>query len=176
MPNKKGGKKFKKGKKNSSQFQKKLIIKNEADGVEDQEYAKVLKVNGSGRFRILCFDGKERMGTICGQMRKRVWVNLNDVVLVSLWTGIQDDKCTIIHKYDMDEAYKLRDMGQFPPGISIEDNEGNDDDDIFTMLNPSSSSSSEEEEDTKPCSAYSNVGITGSGIDDLKDDFDFDDI
>ena len=123
MPNKKGGKKFKKGKKNTSQFQKKLIIKNEDEDVSDQEYAKVLKVSGSGRFRLLCFDGKERMGTVCGQMRKRVWVNLNDVVLVSLWTGIQDDKCTIIHKYDMDEAYKLKDMGQFPVGITLEENE-----------------------------------------------------
>jgi translation initiation factor 1A len=175
MPNKKGGKKFKKGKKNTSQFQRKLIIKNEAEGVDDQEYAKVLKVSGSGRFRLLCFDGKERMGTICGQMRKRVWVNLNDVVLVSLWTGIQDDKCTIIHKYDMDEAYKMKDMGQFPTGFTLEENE-DEDEDLFTMMNPPSSSSSSEEEDTD---YFSNVGpgVSGdSGSNDLKEDFDFDDI
>ena len=30
MPNKKGGKKFKKGKKSSNHFSKKLIVKNEA--------------------------------------------------------------------------------------------------------------------------------------------------
>ena len=132
MPNKKGGKKFKKGKKNTSQFQRKLIMKNESDGVEDQEYAKVVKANGSGRFRVLCFDGTERMGIICGQMRKRVWVNQSDIVLVSLWSDIQDDKCTIIHKYDTDEAYKLKDMGAFPLGITIEEDESQDDD-IFTM-------------------------------------------
>jgi translation initiation factor 1A len=132
MPNKKGGKKFKKGKKNTSQFQRKLIMKNESDGVEDQEYAKVIKANGSGRFRVWCFDGTERMGIICGQMRKRVWVNQSDIVLVSLWSDIQDDKCTIIHKYDTDEAYKLKDMGAFPIGITIEEDE-NSDDDIFTM-------------------------------------------
>jgi translation initiation factor 1A len=172
MPNKKGGKKFKKGKKNTSQFQRKLIIKNEADGVDDQEYAKVLKVNGSGRFRILCFDGKERMGTICGKMRKRVWVNLNDVVLVSLWTGIQDDKCTIIHKYDMDEAYKLKDMGQFPVGITLEENE-DEDDDLFTMLNPSSSSS-EEEENTDYFAV--DPGVSGTTDNVKEEDFNFDDI
>ena len=145
MPNKKGGKKFKKGKKNTSQFQRKLITKNETDGVEDQEYAKVVKVNGSGRFRVFCFDGTERMGTICGKMRKRVWVNQSDIILVSLWSDIQDDKCTIIHKYDMDEAYKLKDMGEFPPGITIEDN-NDDDEDIFTMNIPPSSE--EEKSDT----------------------------
>ena len=119
MPNKKGGKKFKKGKKPSNHFSKKLIVKNEEEGVDDQEYGKIVKVSGGGRFRVFCFDGKERMGTICGQMRKRVWVKSDDIVLVCLWTGIQDDKCTIIHKYDEDEAYKLRDMGEFPKEIQL---------------------------------------------------------
>ena len=99
--------------------------------MDDQEYAKVLKVNGNGRFRVLCFDGIERMGTVCGQMRKRVWVNLNDIVLVSLWADIQDDKCTIIHKYDLDEAYKLKDLGEFPSQIQIEGEEGIADDTIY---------------------------------------------
>ena len=44
MPNKKGGKKFKKGKKETS-FDRKLILK---DPKEDQEYAKIKKVNGKG--------------------------------------------------------------------------------------------------------------------------------
>lgn len=119
MPNKKGGKKFKKGKKQSNHFSKKLIVKNEEEGVDDQEYGKIVKVSGGGRFRVFCFDGKERMGTVCGQMRKRVWVKSDDIVLVCLWTGIQDDKCTIIHKYDQDEAYKLRDMGEFPKEVQL---------------------------------------------------------
>ncbi len=119
MPNKKGGKKFKKGKKSSNHFSKKLVVKNEEEGVEDQEYGKIVKVSGGGRFRVFCFDGKERMGTVCGQMRKRVWVKADDVVLVCPWAGIQDDKCTIIHKYDVDESHKLKDMGEFPKEIQL---------------------------------------------------------
>jgi len=165
MPNKKGGKKFKKGKKNTSQFQRKLIIKNERDGVTDQEYAKVLKANGSGRFRVLCFDGTERMGIICGQMRKRVWVTPNDIVLVSLWSNIQDDKCTIIHKYDIDEAYKLKDMGIFPIGITMDNEPQNDD--IFTMKLPSSSD--DDDDDT-------NEEIPNTLPEDSGSDVEFDDI
>jgi len=175
MPNKKGGKKFKKGKKNSSQFQKKLIVKNEADGVEDQEYAKVLRVNGSGRFQLLCFDGTERLGTVCGQMRKRVWVKLNDVVLVSLWTGIQDNKCTIIHKYDMDEAYKLRDMGEFPPGISIDEGVEEGGEDLFSMAPPSSEEDEEDEEEEEKPSEYQGYVKPSTAVA-RDDDFNFEDI
>lgn len=121
MPNKKGGKKFKKGKKSSNHFSKKLILKNEGDDVEDQEYGKIVKVSGGGRFRVFCFDGKERMGTVCGQMRKRVWVKSDDIVLICKWTGIQDEKCTIVHKYDSDEAHKLQSMGEFPEGVQIQE-------------------------------------------------------
>jgi translation initiation factor 1A len=150
MPNKKGGKKFKRGKKDNH-FSKKLILKNSEEDVNDQEYGKIEKVSGGGRFRVFCFDGVERMGTVCGQMRKRVWVNANDIVLVCLWTGIQDDKCTIIHKYDTDEAYKLQEMGEFPKEMKLDETTEYDEDtsDIFerdTFL--STDPSSEEEEET----------------------------
>lgn len=151
MPNKKGGKKFKKGKKSSSHFSKKLIVKNEGEGVDDQEYGKIVKVSGGGRFRVFCFDGKERMGTVCGQMRKRVWVKADDVVLVCLWTGIQDDKCTIIHKYDVDEAHKLKDMGEFPREIQLSEADDTIDDDLFDRgpMMPSEKESSESESESE---------------------------
>ena len=74
----------------------------------------------------------------------------------------------------MDEAYKLKDMGQFPVGITLEENE-DEDDDLFTMLNPSSSSS-EEEEDTDYFSAV-DPGVSGTTNKVTEEeDFDFDDI
>ena len=78
MPNAKGGKKFKKGKKQTF-HQKALIYK---DPKEDQEYGKVIRAMGNGRFEIQCFDGKVRMGIIAGNMRKRVWVNKDDIIFV----------------------------------------------------------------------------------------------
>ena len=87
MPNNKGGKNFKKGKKTRDYEDKKQLIKK--DVKESQEYAQVVNPKGNGRFEVLCFDGgKTRMGTICGTMRKRVWVNRSDVVLISLWEGM----------------------------------------------------------------------------------------
>ena len=67
MPNKKGGKKFKKGKKDSFQ-EKQLILK---DPKEGQEYAKITRVNGSGRYQLYCFDGKERLGICAGNIKRK---------------------------------------------------------------------------------------------------------
>ena len=148
MPNQKGGKKFKRGKKNSS-FEKKLIIK---DTKENQEYAKVLKVNGSGRYQISCFDGIERLGIIAGNIKRRVRLAINDVVLVSLW-DFQDNKCSIIHKYERDEVMKLKKDNEFPDDIQLGgENEFVDeynpfDVDLKEIESGSSDSESDEESD-----------------------------
>ena len=125
MPNKKGGKKFKKGKKQS--FHERTMIYK--DPKEDQEYGKVIRAMGNGRFDIQCFDGKNRMGIIAGNMRKKVWVNKDDIILFSKWEfTTEDNKCSIIHKYDLDESRKLQRDGEFPDFITLdEENEYGDD-------------------------------------------------
>ena len=151
MPNAKGGKKFKRGKKNSS-IEKKLIYK---DPKEEQEYAKVISACGNGRFTIQCFDGRDRLGIIAGNMRKRVWVNKDDIVLISRWGFSTDDnKCSIIHKYDSDEAKKLHKEGEFPENIKFESgsefNDYNMDDMIsFEYGNPSDSEEDKTESDSE---------------------------
>jgi len=147
MPNNKGGKNFKKGKKTRLYEDKKQLIKK--DVKDSQEYAQVVNSKGNGRFELLCFDGgKKRMGTICGTMRKRVWVNRSDVVLISLWEGMTDDtKCSIIHKYSEDEAKRLQKEGELPDTFKFNLDEFDTPDDEeygFTMDEPSESSSEEE--------------------------------
>ena len=156
MPNKKGGKKFKKGKKESFR-EKQLILKEPKDG---QEYAKITRVNGSGRYQLFCFDGKERLGICAGNIKRKTRFSLNDIILVSLW-DFQDNKCSIIHKYDDDEVHKLKKQGEFPENIKLEENSFNSEEsgNLFSYDNPgsdeepekteneSSSSSSEEEID-----------------------------
>jgi len=127
MPNQKGGKKFKRGKKNSP-FEKKLIFK---DPKENQEYAKIKKVNGSGRYQISCFDGADRLGIIAGNIKRKVRLAINDVVLVSLWE-FQDNKCSIIHKYERDEVMKLKKENEFPDTIQL----GEENDFIENEYNP----------------------------------------
>tara|TARA_B110000967_G_C18719300_1_gene476774 strand:+ start:221 stop:667 length:447 start_codon:yes stop_codon:yes gene_type:complete len=131
MPNKKGGKKFKKKKKES--FHTKTMIYK--DPKEDQEYGKVIRAMGNGRFDIQCFDGKNRMGILAGTMRKKVWVNKDDIILFSKWEfTTEDDKCSIIHKYDLDESRKLQRDGEFPDFIILdEENDFGDTDDMITF-------------------------------------------
>ena len=121
MPNKKGGKKFKRGKKDNL-GDRKLILKDEK---ESQEYAQIKKVNGSGRYVLTCFDGTERLGISAGNIRKKTRINLYDVVLVSLW-DFQDNKCSIIHKYENDEVNKLESQGEFPSNLKLEGDQTSD--------------------------------------------------
>ncbi len=146
MPNAKGGKKFKRGKKNTS-FERKMIYK---DPKEDQEYGKVVRAMGNGRFEIQCFDGKTRMGIIAGNMRKRVWVNKDDIILFSKWEfTTDDDKCSIVHKYDIDESRKLQKEGEFPDTINLDEENEFGDDDNFQFDYGATDSESEEDKEEK---------------------------
>ena len=117
MPNAKGGKKFKRGKKTIHQT--KLIYK---DPKENQEYGKIIRAMGNGRFEVECFDGKMRTGIIAGNMRKRVWINKDDIILFSKWEFATDgEKCSIIHKYNIDEVKRLQKENEFPDTIKLEE-------------------------------------------------------
>ena len=133
MPNAKGGKKFKRGKKTIHET--KLIYK---DPKEDQEYGKIIRAMGNGRFEIECFDGKTRVGILAGNMRKRVWVNKDDIVLFSKWEfSTDEEKCSIIHKYNIDEVKRLQRENEFPPTIKLEEDseifDYGDTDDMITF-------------------------------------------
>lgn len=77
------------------------------------EYAQVLKKLGNGRFECQCFDGRTRLCVIRGNMRKKVWVDKNDYVLVSL-RNFQDHKADIIHKYTVLEAQEVMHIDSKP--------------------------------------------------------------
>ena len=125
MPNKKGGKKFKRGKKTS--ISTSLVYK---DDKEDQEYARVEQVYGSGRYKLFCFDGIERLGISAGNI-KRVRIYLKDIVLISKW-DFQDTKCSIIFKYDDEQVHQLNSANQFPDNLHLDNfEECTDNDDIF---------------------------------------------
>lgn len=84
-----------------------------------QEYAQVTRILGNCRFMCLCLDGKERIGKICGRMKKRCkWmkVAVDDIVLVSL-RDFDDDNADIILKYDVAQIKKLKKMGLIPESI-----------------------------------------------------------
>ena len=141
--NKKGGKKHKRGKKDGYETK---VLRLKEDG---QEYAQIKALKGNCRFDVFCFDGKERMANLCGTMRKRRFVNLNDVVLVSL-RDFQDSKCDIIDVYDDNQVHSLKDMKHIPDSIKLEEeNDFTEELDGFEFTNemPMSEGSEEEEEE-----------------------------
>ena len=157
MPNTKGGKKHKRNK-NQNIVSKNLRLKEEG-----QEYAQIKKCKGNCRFDVLCFDGKERMAIMCGAMRKRKFVNVNDIVLVSLreW---QDSVCDIIDNYDENLTRKLKEKGLVPKSINLDvDNQYSDDDEdnmtfVFSTDIPDSESDEEIEESSSEESEESDDG------------------
>jgi translation initiation factor 1A len=123
----KGGNKRRRGKNQNETVKKALVFKE--DG---QEYAQVVKMLGNGRCECFCFDGTSRLGHIRGKMRKRVWINQGDIILVGL-RDFQDGKCDVIQKYTPDEARELKKHKELPENAKI--NEGfvdrGEDDDII---------------------------------------------
>jgi len=103
----KGHKKFKK-RRNTQDGDKGKI--NYAD--EGQVYGLVKKRVGGKRLQVECSDGKERSAIIPGNMRKRVWMNPNDVVLCDLESIGVDDVCSICQKYTPKEISILKREGK----------------------------------------------------------------
>lgn len=110
----KGGKNRRRGK-NENEEKRELIFKE--DG---QEYAQVLRMLGNGRLEAQCIDGVKRLCHIRGKMRKKVWVNQGDIVLVGL-RDYQDAKGDVILKYMADEARSLKQYGELPENIRVND-------------------------------------------------------
>jgi len=116
----KGGKNRRRGKNENDIMKRELV---EKDG-DNQAYAQVLKMLGNGRLTAFCFDGKTRLCHIRGKLRKKVWINTGDIILVGL-RDYQDDKADVILKYTPDEARVLKNTGQLPESAKL--NEGGED-------------------------------------------------
>lgn len=76
-------------------------------------YAQVLKMLGNGRLEAMCFDGVKRLCHIRGKLRKKVWINTSDIILIGL-RDFQDEKADVILKYTADEARQLKSRGEIP--------------------------------------------------------------
>lgn len=90
-----------------------LLIKEDGE-----EYAQVLKILGGERMEVQCMDNVKRIAKVRGKFKKRIWINLHDIILVCL-RECDADKCDIIHRYYPDEAKQLKQMGEIPSVIDI---------------------------------------------------------
>ena len=84
---------------------------------------------GNGRLEAYCIDGVKRLCHIRGKMRKKVWVNTGDIVLLGL-REYQDEKADVILKYMADEARSLKQYGELPDNIRVNDTDALMDDEV----------------------------------------------
>ncbi|HDI32000.1 MAG TPA: translation initiation factor IF-1A [Thermofilum sp.] len=66
---------------------------------------------GYDRARVLCVDGKIRLCRIPGKYKKRMWMRIGDVVLVSPWDFQKDTRGDIIFRYRGSDLQKLEKEG-----------------------------------------------------------------
>lgn len=143
MPNNKG----KGGKKHRKQKNENISKRDMVWKEDGQAYAVIEKMLGNGRVNLCYFTRDEdnhfkknkALGIIRGTMRrKKVWINTEDIVLVSI-REFEEGKVDILHKYDYDETKSLQSMKEIP---KVEDKE------INTETNsPNTVLPSEEEEE-----------------------------
>lgn len=138
--NGKGGKSKRRGNNNAEVVKRELLLKEEG-----QEYAQVKKILGNCRVEAFCFDGKTRLAHIRGKFKRKVWISRDDIILVGL-RDFEDGKCDVIHRYDSDEARRLRLNGDIPNNTII----GGDiqDEDIIDFDNNVVSEESDDEDTT----------------------------
>ena len=140
----KGGKNRRRGTKENDDQRRELTFKE--DG---QEYAQVIKMLGNGRLEAMCFDGSKRLANIRGKMRKKVWINQGDIILLSL-RDFQDNKGDVILKYTSDEARTLKSYGELPEHAKINETDsfgqGEDGDAGFEFGDADSDDDSEDNE------------------------------
>lgn len=160
----KGGKNRRRGKNENDNDKRELIYKE--DG---QEYAQCLKMLGNGRLEAYCFDGQKRLCHIRGKLRKKVWINTGDIILIGL-RDFQDSKADVIMKYYPEEARTLKAYGELPENVNVSEQnmdytkegedivefdesavvDGEDGDKASTDSEKSSDEDSDEEEDFAP--------------------------
>jgi len=69
------------------------------------------KLLGYDRVLVKCQDGHERVCRIRGKMKRRVWIRINDIVLVSPWDFQSGSRGDLIWRYTKGQADFLRKKG-----------------------------------------------------------------
>lgn len=84
---------------------------------EGQILGRVVQIMGGGWLHVQCEDDKLRNCRIRGKIRKRMWIRIDDVVLIEPWYGMQsDEKADIMTRYTKTQARWLQKKGYLKLG------------------------------------------------------------
>jgi len=73
---------------------------------------------GASRIRVMCADGKSRLGRIPGKLKKRMWIREGDLLIIRPWE-FQENKGDIVHRYTKTESTYLSRRGILPATVDI---------------------------------------------------------
>jgi len=111
---KKGGGRHKKNKMKMGETTRELLF-----AERSQVYGKIESILGDSRFTVNCLnDGKTKLCKVRGKLRKRAWMTIGDIVLVSL-REFQEKKADIIYLYNKKEVRDLKIYGEIPNNVTV---------------------------------------------------------
>jgi len=64
----------------------------------------VEKLLGYDRVMVKCFDGFSRLCRIRGKMKRRVWIRLNDIVIVAPWNFQSEKRGDVTYRYRLNQT------------------------------------------------------------------------
>jgi translation initiation factor 1A len=70
-----------------------------------------VRMMGYDRILVKCQDGKERLCRVRGKLKRRVWIRVADIVLVSPWDFQSDNRGDIFWRYRKNQTEWLRSHG-----------------------------------------------------------------
>ncbi len=85
--------------------------KREIFGIADQ-------LMGASKIKVMCEDGKSRMGRIPGKLKKRMWMREGDLLIIRPWE-FQDAKADVVYRYTRTQASYLSRKGAIPEIINV---------------------------------------------------------
>lgn len=73
---------------------------------------------GASKIKVMCADGKSRIGRIPGKLKKRMWIREGDLLIIRPWE-FQEDKADILFRYTRTQAMNLARRRIIPEVINI---------------------------------------------------------
>jgi translation initiation factor 1A len=81
---------------------------------DNEVVGRVMRIAGATNFFVKCVDGKERLCTIPGRLRRMFWIKTNDVVIVKPWVVQSDVRGDIVWRYSLLDISRLKDNNMLP--------------------------------------------------------------
>ncbi|MCD6461763.1 MAG: translation initiation factor eIF-1A [Thermoplasmata archaeon] len=85
---------------------------------EGEMFAVADQLLGAYKIKVMCEDGKSRLGRIPGRIKKRMWIREGDLLIVKPW-DFQDDKANILYRYTRTQATYLSRKRMIPEILDV---------------------------------------------------------